>query len=69
MTNDNGYYAVNFGGLVPILLEALKEQHAIIEDLETRLESQESIITNQESRISGVERKLDHLLQLGSITE
>ncbi|MEQ8553000.1 MAG: tail fiber domain-containing protein [Cyclobacteriaceae bacterium] len=65
----DGYMAVDYQGLIPILLEAIKEQNTIIKGLESKLESQESIITNQESRISGVEKKLDHLLQLGSITE
>ncbi len=69
MENEKGYYSVNFGGLVPILLEALKEQHAIVQDLESRLDSQERINKSQESRISDIESKLDHLLQIGSISE
>ncbi len=68
-TNEKGYYAVNFGGLVPILLEALKEQHAIVQDLESKLDSHERINKSQESRISDIESKLDHLLQIGSISE
>ncbi|WP_417592849.1 tail fiber domain-containing protein [Owenweeksia hongkongensis] len=33
ITDDNGYKAVNYQGIIPVLIEAIKEQQAEIEDL------------------------------------
>ncbi len=65
----DGYMAVDYQGLIPILLEAIKEQHTIIEGLETKLDLQEGINTSQESRISDMESKMDQLLQLMSVSK
>jgi hypothetical protein len=35
---SNGYYAVNYNGLIPVLIEAIKEQQAIIEDIQSELD-------------------------------
>jgi hypothetical protein len=34
---SNGYYAVNYDGLIPVLIEAIKEQHSIIENLQAEI--------------------------------
>jgi hypothetical protein len=39
--NDNGKLGVNYSGLIPVLLEALKEQQAAIVDLKKRLDLME----------------------------
>jgi len=36
-TDNSGYYNVNYSGIVPLLLEAVKEQNSIIMDLEERI--------------------------------
>ncbi len=36
---DNGYLSVNYVALIPILIEAIKEQQAIIEELQKRMEA------------------------------
>jgi len=35
--DSNGYLSVDYGGLVPLLLESIKEHKSIIEDLEKRI--------------------------------
>ena len=39
--NESGEYFVNYNGVVPLLLEALKEQKELIEDLQKRIETLE----------------------------
>ncbi|MCF8226097.1 MAG: tail fiber domain-containing protein [Bacteroidales bacterium] len=34
---SNGYYAVNYNGLIPILIEAIKEQQTIIDNIQNEL--------------------------------
>jgi hypothetical protein len=36
-TKENGFKAVNYAQLVPVLVEALKEQQAMLEDLQARV--------------------------------
>ncbi|HKK62275.1 MAG TPA: tail fiber domain-containing protein [Bacteroidales bacterium] len=35
----DGYYAVNYTGLIPVLIEAIKEQQAVIEDIQSELDN------------------------------
>jgi len=44
--DESGYYAVNYDGLVPVLVEAVKEQQDEITDLRTRLEKLESLLND-----------------------
>ena len=60
----DGYLAVDYQGLIPILIEAIKEQQAMIEDLRTEVDQQHQINQDQESRITAMEGKLDQLLKL-----
>lgn len=39
---SNGYYAVNYTGLIPVLIEAIKEQQVIIEDIRSELNKMKS---------------------------
>ncbi|MCP4459455.1 MAG: tail fiber domain-containing protein, partial [Cytophagales bacterium] len=41
-TNSEGYKMVNYQGLIPVLMEALKEQQVEINELNARLKTQES---------------------------
>jgi len=39
--DDSGYYAVNYNGLIPVLVEGMKEQQGIINDLTERVKALE----------------------------
>ncbi len=41
-TNENGYKSVNYIGLIPVLIEAIKEQQKVINQLMTDVESEKS---------------------------
>jgi len=41
-TSESGYYAVNYNGMIPVLLEAIKEQQIQIEKLQTKVDKQAS---------------------------
>lgn len=47
--DEAGYYAVNYDGLVPVLVEAVKEQQEEITDLRARLEKLESLLNDSET--------------------
>lgn len=40
--DNNGYLSVAYGGLVPVLVEAMKEQNKLLEELEKRISELES---------------------------
>ena len=40
---NDGYKTTNYIGLIPVLIEALKEQQQTIENLKTRIEQLESL--------------------------
>lgn len=64
LTRPDGYYGVDYQGLIPILLEAIKEQQVIIDDIKQELNQQKQINNDQESRITAMEGKLGQLLDL-----
>jgi len=60
--DEAGYYAVNYDGLVPVLVEAVKEQQDEITDLRTRLEKLESLLNDTETiqgNLSPVNENID----------
>ena len=44
--DKNGMLALNYQGLIPILIKALKEQNEIYKDLENQLSTIEKLINN-----------------------
>jgi hypothetical protein len=57
--DDNGFYAVNYSMLVPVLVEALKTQNTQISDLQNRLNQLESKSSDEKPAGSGqIEAKL-----------
>lgn len=52
--DDDGYLSVNYIGLIPVLVEALKEQEQTAED-------QAAIIAKQEQEIDGLKARMDRL--------
>jgi trimeric autotransporter adhesin len=47
-TDEEGYKSVDYSKLTPVLIEAIKEQQAIIESLEKRLERIENILSPEQ---------------------
>ncbi len=71
-TDNNGYKSLNYIGLIPVLVEAIKEQQQIIEQLKTQNNTSQSKleqVTNQyealNKRLSDIETMLK--MQTGSI--
>jgi len=52
--DDNGYQSVNYIGLIPVLVEAVKEQQTVISE-------QAETITTQDEKIESLEARLDRL--------
>ena len=51
MEDATGYHAVNYQGLVPVLVEAIKEQHAVIAEKETRIAALEDRLARIEAAL------------------
>jgi hypothetical protein len=50
--DDNGYYAVDYTALIPVLTEALKEQDQIVTDQATRLSEMETALAQVRSEMA-----------------
>jgi hypothetical protein len=56
--DENGFYGVNYNMVIPVLMEAIKEQQTILNDQKSRIEALESSINSiQTSRV--VEKSFD----------
>ncbi len=69
--DEAGYYAVNYDGLIPVLVEALKEQDKQVEaqattilEQSTQIEEQATTISEQRTEINELTERLDHLENL-----
>jgi len=51
-TDEDGYHSVNYDGLIPVLVEGMKEQQQIITDLQTRMDKLEALLKNENSTSS-----------------
>ncbi len=51
MEDATGYHAVNYQGLVPVLVEAIKEQHEVIAEKETRIAALEDRLARIEAAL------------------
>lgn len=51
-TNEEGYKSVNYIGLVPVLIEATKEQQTIIDNQEEEIKTQKKELENLKKQIS-----------------
>ncbi len=60
---DNGKLGVNYSGLIPVLLEALKEQQVINEAQKLQTQQQSETIANQQKRIEALEQAIQQLLK------
>lgn len=57
--DENGYYSVNYDGLIPVLVEGMKEQQEVIteqeteiDDLKSRMNKLEALLLNNSSHIN-----------------
>ena len=55
-TDSDGFKSVNYEGIAPILIEAMKEQQSIIE-------SQQAKIDNQQQQIDELKRLVEELMK------
>lgn len=69
LTRPDGYYGVDYQGLIPILLEAIKEQQGIIDNINQELGQQKQINDEQDLKITTMGNKLDQLLELLNVSE
>lgn len=57
--DDAGYYSVNYDGLIPVLVEAIKEQEGTIDEQAEEILEQKEQITDLQSRIEKLEALLN----------
>ena len=60
--NDNEMLAVNYQGLVPVMINALKEQEDKMKKQEGKLKEQEDKLKKQEDKISRLERLVEKFM-------
>ncbi|MCO5252178.1 MAG: tail fiber domain-containing protein [Candidatus Kapabacteria bacterium] len=58
----DGFMGINYAEMTAVLVEAMKEQQAIIDEQNKRIDKQLTINEEQEKRIDELERKLEQLL-------
>ncbi len=59
-----GYYAVNYIGLIPVIVEALKDQRLEIENKQNQIEKQQSQIEKQQVQIDEQREQIKQLVKL-----
>ncbi|MEQ8881854.1 MAG: tail fiber domain-containing protein [Cyclobacteriaceae bacterium] len=69
LTRPDGYYGVDYQGLIPILLEAIKEQQVIIDEVKEELATEKKVNSTYQSKINTMEAKLDQVLELLQVKE
>ena len=60
-TDDNDMLTVNYQGLVPVLINALKEQDKKFKEQEDKMKVQEDKMKSQEKRLERLEKLVDQL--------
>lgn len=66
MEDDNGYQSVNYTGVIPVLVEAMKEQQNVIDEQETTITELNKTVESLETRLERLEALLNDS-DLGSI--
>jgi hypothetical protein len=54
-TDSKGYKSLAYDKLVPVLIEAIKEQNAVMKEKDARIEKLEKMLTVMEKRITSIE--------------
>ncbi len=63
-TYEDGYKAVNYDGLIPVLIEGLKVQQSEIDELSTENQELENSNTDLANRLDDLESKMEQLLSI-----
>ena len=58
-TDENGYKAVNYIGLIPVMTEAIKEQQSTIAEQNALIEKQNQRNDKQDEQIKSLESRLE----------
>jgi hypothetical protein len=64
ITDERGFKSVNYQGLIPVLMQAIKEQQAEIASMNQRLKSQEKRLTELASDNQGMKSDLELLKEI-----
>ena len=59
--DSEGYYAVNYDGLIPVLVEAIKEQQDVIDEKETLIDEQQEQMIQQQEQIIDLQSRMERL--------
>jgi len=62
--DEKGFYAVNYDGVIPILVEAVKELNVALEDKNKRAATDETKIQNLESENESIKKEMSELKAL-----
>ena len=60
-TNEDGYKAVNYDGLIPVLIEAVKAQQVVIETQKETTDEQQKTVVKQQEKLKKQAKKIDQL--------
>ena len=60
-TNKDGYKAIDYSRMAPVVIEAIKEQQQQIETLKKSIKESDQKLANQETRMLVLEKKLKQL--------
>jgi len=60
----NNYYSVDYVGMIPVLVEAIKEQQTIIENQQNKIEILQNIVSNQEIDLIELQAIRSDILEL-----
>ncbi len=60
--NDKGMLSVNYNGMIPVLLEAIKEQQLIIQRQQLSAEKQQNIAEKQQAEINELKKMMQQLI-------
>ena len=60
--DDNEILAINYQGLVPVLINALKEQNAKMKEQDDKMEKQDDKMEKQDAKILRLEHLVEKLI-------
>ena len=62
-TSEDGYKSVRYGEITPLLIEAIKEQQAIIENQQAKIDNQQKKIEELEAANSKLQSQIEQILE------
>ncbi len=67
--DEEGYYAVNYQGLIPVLVEGFNEQEKVLDEQNELLVEQENTISALNTKVENLEKQMQALLNSVNILE